>query len=209
MLWRMEQKGFNHQAWHWMNVNIMPFIFHHGEFTILPQCLVSSKWTQRNRFLVSFIALPWITVLVRLQLHSSSTSKRVLWVHVEGVQEFLTWLLEGNVHERFQIQLKSKQCQRKNKQLSYMQPHLLKICHERCILNVHMAALKPVLIIASRVTMGFFLSIFFCCNTWTFLIKFLSHSKILPWFLVHNTFILFYLGLWFSAIPSYYWPCGG
>jgi hypothetical protein len=24
-LWQMEQKGFNHQTWHWMNINIMPF----------------------------------------------------------------------------------------------------------------------------------------------------------------------------------------
>jgi hypothetical protein len=82
MLWRMEQKGFNHQAWHWMNVNIMPFIFHHGELRFSHNVFVSSKWTQRIRFLVSFIALPWTTVLVRLQLHSSSTSKRVLWVHI-------------------------------------------------------------------------------------------------------------------------------
>jgi len=50
---------------------------------------------------------------------------------------------------------------------------------------------------------GFFFVNFFCYNTWTFLIKFLSHNKILPWFLVHNTFIFFYLGLWFSVIPSY------
>ncbi len=47
----------------------------------------------------------------------------------------------------------------------------------------------------------FFVNVFYN-NTWTFLIKFLSHNKILPWFFVHNTFILFYLGLWFSAIPS-------
>jgi hypothetical protein len=78
-----------------MNVNIMPFIFHHGEFMILPQCFVSSKWTQCIRFLVSFIALPWTTVLVRLQLHSSSTSKRFFvsaYMYDEGVQEFLTVL---------------------------------------------------------------------------------------------------------------------
>jgi hypothetical protein len=82
MLWRMEQKRFNHQMWHWMNVNIMPFIFHHGELWFSHNVFVSSKWTQRIRFLMSFIALPWTTVLVRLQLHSNSTSKRVLWVHI-------------------------------------------------------------------------------------------------------------------------------
>jgi hypothetical protein len=43
---------------------------------------VFSKWTQHIRFLVSLIALPWTTVLVRLQLRSSSTSKRVLWMHI-------------------------------------------------------------------------------------------------------------------------------
>jgi hypothetical protein len=31
---------------------------------------------------VNFIALHWTTLLVRLQLHSNSTSKRVLWVHI-------------------------------------------------------------------------------------------------------------------------------
>jgi hypothetical protein len=51
MLWRMEQKGFNHQAWHWMNVNIMPFIFHHGELRFSHNVFVSSKWTQRIKFL--------------------------------------------------------------------------------------------------------------------------------------------------------------
>jgi len=47
---------------------------------------------------------------------------------------------------------------------------------------------------------GFFLVNFFCSDIWTFLIKCFSHNKILPWFLVQNTFILFYLGLWFNAI---------
>jgi hypothetical protein len=56
---------------------------------------------------------------------------------------------------------------------------------------------------------GFFLANFFCSNTWTFLIKFFSHNKILPWFLIHNTFILFYLGLWFNVMPSYCWHYGG
>jgi hypothetical protein len=56
---------------------------------------------------------------------------------------------------------------------------------------------------------GCFFVNLFCCNTWMFLIKFFSHNKKLSWFLVHNTFILFYLGLWFSVIPSYYWHCGG
>ncbi len=82
MLWRMEQKGFNHQAWHWMNINIMPFTFHHGELQFSHNVFVSSKWTQRIKFLVNFIALHWTTLLVRLQLHSSSTSKQVLWVHI-------------------------------------------------------------------------------------------------------------------------------
>ncbi len=55
----------------------------------------------------------------------------------------------------------------------------------------------------------FFLVNFFCSNTWTFLIRCFSHNKILAWFLVHNIFILFYLGLWFNAIPSYCWHYGG
>jgi hypothetical protein len=55
---------------------------------------------------------------------------------------------------------------------------------------------------------GLFFVNFICCNTWMFLIKFLSHNRILSWFLVHNTFIFFYLKLWFNAIPSYCWHCG-
>jgi hypothetical protein len=72
----MEQEGFNHQAWHWMNINVMPFTFHHGELRFSHNVFVFSEWTQRIRFLVNFIALHWTTLLVRLQLHSSSTSKR-------------------------------------------------------------------------------------------------------------------------------------
>jgi hypothetical protein len=56
---------------------------------------------------------------------------------------------------------------------------------------------------------GFFLVNFFCSDIWTFLIKCFSHNIILSWFLVHNTFILFYLRLWFSAILSYCWHYGG
>ncbi len=56
---------------------------------------------------------------------------------------------------------------------------------------------------------GFFLVNVFCSDIWTFLIKCFSHNRILPWFLVQNTFILFYLGLWFCAIPSYCWHYGG
>jgi hypothetical protein len=82
MLWRMEEEGFNHQVWHWMNINIMPLHILSWWVTIFPQCLVSSKWTQCIRFLMNFIALHWTTLLVRLQLHNSSTSKRVLWVHI-------------------------------------------------------------------------------------------------------------------------------
>jgi hypothetical protein len=54
---------------------------------------------------------------------------------------------------------------------------------------------------------GVFFGQFFCSNTWTFFIKCFSY-KILPWFLVHDTFILFYLGLWYNAIPSYCWHYG-
>jgi hypothetical protein len=46
-------------------------------------------------FLVSFIPLPWTAVLVRLQLHSSSTSTRFFvsaYLYDEGVQEFLTMM---------------------------------------------------------------------------------------------------------------------
>jgi hypothetical protein len=82
MLWQIKQKGFNHQTWHWMNIDIMPFTFHHGELQFSHNVFISSKWTQRIKFLMNFIALHWTTLLVRLQLHSSSTSKRVLWVHI-------------------------------------------------------------------------------------------------------------------------------
>jgi cellulose synthase/poly-beta-1,6-N-acetylglucosamine synthase-like glycosyltransferase len=54
---------------------------------------------------------------------------------------------------------------------------------------------------------GLFFVKFFCNNTWTFRIKFFSHNIIFPWFLVHNTFILFYLQLWFCAILSSSWHC--
>jgi hypothetical protein len=43
---------------------------------------VSSKWTQCNKFLINFITLHWTTLLVRIQLHSSSTPNWVLWVHI-------------------------------------------------------------------------------------------------------------------------------
>jgi hypothetical protein len=74
---------------------------------------------------------------------------------------------------------------------------------------IRMTTSKPIFIFCVRIMMGFFLVNFFCNSTWTFLIKCFSHNKILPWFFVHNTFILFYLGLWFSAIPSYCWHYGG
>jgi hypothetical protein len=54
----------------------MPFTFHHGELQFSHNVFVFSEWTQRIRFLVKFIALHWTTLLVRLQLHNRSTSKR-------------------------------------------------------------------------------------------------------------------------------------
>ncbi len=60
----------------------MPFISHHGEFTILPQCFVSSKWTQRIIFLVSFIALLWTTILVSYNYIVVPLPNGFLWVHI-------------------------------------------------------------------------------------------------------------------------------
>jgi hypothetical protein len=54
----------------------MPFTFHHGELRFSHNVFVFSEWTQCIRFLVNFITLHWTTLLVRLQLHSSSIPKQ-------------------------------------------------------------------------------------------------------------------------------------
>jgi hypothetical protein len=66
-----------------MNINIM--LLHIQSWWVMifsHKIFVNSKWTQRSRFLINFITLHWTTLLVKIQLHSSSTPKWVLWVHI-------------------------------------------------------------------------------------------------------------------------------
>ncbi len=91
-----------------MNINIM-FLHVQSWWVVIffPQSFfVSSKWTQRNRFLINFITSHWTTLLVRIQLHSSSTPNWVLWVHIllwkvcnnssQATKPFLLWALVVN-----------------------------------------------------------------------------------------------------------------
>jgi len=81
--WWRERRGFNHQVWTWNeHQHNVPSRSIMVSCDFFPQSFfVSSKWTQRNRFLINFTTLHWTTLLVRIQLHSSSTPNWVLWVH--------------------------------------------------------------------------------------------------------------------------------
>ncbi len=83
MLWRMERRRFNHQAWtlneHQRNAPSHSLVVSYDSPTMssyLPNGhnALDSQWTSLH-----YIEPP---LLVRLQLHDNSTPKWVLWVHI-------------------------------------------------------------------------------------------------------------------------------
>ncbi len=72
-----------------------------------------------------------------------------------------------------------------------MQPHLFKVYHERCILNLYMATSKPILILHVRIRMGCFWSIFF--------VVIFEHFLLSVFHIVE-----YYLGFWFITLSSFF-----
>ncbi len=88
MLWQMKQKGFNHQAWHWIehqhtapSYSIMVRLrFSHPIF-------VSSNWTQRIRSLVKIITYFEPSYLLDYNYIVIALQPVFLWVHILMVKE--------------------------------------------------------------------------------------------------------------------------